>query len=218
MPTRSLLAAILCAGLVVTVVAAQQQTESETPSGPRLPDDPRLLELHKDFVTRCEKLAKEYEREDDRSKARVCYEEILKLAPGYPRAETALARIRQAESTAQRRVVDVAANKGWQDTGVELIAGMPLAIKATGSWTFRVSHELSPDGIPIPEDLRDFNLGSLIGRVVEDDPADARPFLVGGGTEFVSEVSGRLYLCMYDSVHEDNSGKLHVEIQGTFDE
>lgn len=184
---------------------------------PRLPDDPKLLELHKEFVTKAEKLARDYEKNNDLDKARACYEEILRFAPGYPKAEAALAKIRQDEATANRKVIDVLANKDWQDTGVDLIVGKPVVLKATGAWTFKMSHVLSAEGVPIPDELRDFNLGSLVGIVVDGDPKDAKPFLVGNGTEFVSEVAGRLYLRMYDTDVSDNSGKLKVEITGTFD-
>jgi len=195
--------------------AAKGQEEAE--KGPRLPDDPKLLELHKDFVLKAEKLAKEYEREDEPEKARVCYEEILRLVPGYPKAEAMLAKMRLDEATADHKSLVVHANRGWQDTGVDVIAGKPVAIRSAGTWTFRITAPLSPDGMAIPEELRDFNLGSLIGAVVDGDPNDAKPFFVGSNTEFVAETSGRLILRMYDSDPEDNAGKLEVEILGTFE-
>lgn len=212
-----LLAACVAWSAVVARNQGQDAGSKNKADEVRLPDDPRLLELHKEFVTKAEKLARDYEKDKDLDKARICYQEILRVVPGYPKAEAALAKIRTDEATADRKVLDVMANKDWQDAGIELIEGKPVVIRAMGTWHFKMIHELSPEGIPIPEELRQFNLGSLVGIVVEGDPRDAKPFLVGAGTEFVSEVSGRLFLRMYDTDVTDNSGKLKVEITGTFD-
>lgn len=226
-----LLAVTLACCLAAGTIWAQRQGQpgrrppgAQEPGGgqqqkppPNLPDDPKLLDLHKDFVVKVAKLAKDYERNNQTDKARVCYEQILKLLPGHPEAEAMLAKIRETEATAERRVFDVQANKGWQDTGVHLIAGKPVRIQADGSWLFRMSHQLGPDGMSIPKELRDFNLGSLIGLVAVGDPKDARPFFIGSEIEFTADTSGPLLLRMYDSDPADNSGKLNVEIRGTFE-
>ncbi|MEX2558657.1 MAG: hypothetical protein WD403_02030 [Pirellulales bacterium] len=196
---------------------AAQQRQAEEPKRPELPDDPKLLELHRDFVVKAARLAKDYERGNQIDKARACYEQILKLVPGHPDAEEALANIQQKEATAQRRTIEVHANKGWQDTGVVLIAGKPVSVHAEGSWSFRMSHQLGPDGMEIPEELRDFNLGSLVGLVAAGDPEEARPFFIGSSKEFRAPLSGPLMLRMYDSDPSDNAGKLSIEIRGTFE-
>lgn len=179
---RIAVAAVLC---LCAVEAAWSQVPGGGPGGPRprgpgggeekkemkLPDDPKLRQIHGQFVTAAEKLAGEYERANQMDKARACYEEILRLVPNYPPAEEKLGKIRERESTAQRKIVDVMANQGWQDTGIRAIEGKPLVFKADGSWTFRVSYQLDANGIPIPAELRDFNLGSLVGMII--DPSDA---------------------------------------------
>lgn len=216
-------AAVALLALLVTGALLAQRPKGAAPSPGdkknevRLPDDPKLLKLHEEFVTKAEKLAKDYEKDEKVEKAVACYEEILRLVPNYPKAVAALTKIRQREATADKKIFEVQADKGWQDSGVTLIQGKPVSIRASGKWIFRMEHELGPDGIPIPEDLREFNLGSLLGLVVDGDPKDAKPFLVGSGTEFVSEVSGKLLLRMYDGKMEDNAGKMKVEIVGTFE-
>lgn len=184
---------------------------------PKLPDDPKLLELHKDFVIKAARLAKDYERNKEIEKARACYVEILKLIPGHPDAERMLANIREKEATAERKVLEVHANRDWQDTGVIVIPGKPVLIESAGTWTFKMIREMGPDGVKIPEELRDFNLGSLIAVVAGAKPDEAKPFFVGSKLEFVAQEPGRLLLRMYDSDVSDNTGKLSVEIHGTFD-
>ncbi len=144
---------------------------------------------------------------------------ILKLIPRLPEAEQALAKIKEKELTAERKRMVVNANGGWQDTGVDLLAGKPVAIEATGNWTFRMSNDLSPDGMEIPEELRDFNLGSLIGVIGNANAGKngPKPFLIGSNVEFTPEKGGRLYVRMYDSDPSDNAGKLNVDIHGTFE-
>ncbi|MBX7167487.1 MAG: hypothetical protein K1X74_14250 [Pirellulales bacterium] len=190
--------------------------QPEAPPAVELPSDPRLLALHRDFVTKAEKLAGEYERTADIGKARDVYVQILKLVPNYPPAVKKLDEIRQREATADRRVLDVQADGGWQPTGVFVEPGRPVRIKAAGEWTFRMVHRLSADGMQIPEELRDFNLGALVGMIATEDPEKAKPFLVGSQYEFVAELPGQLLLRMYDSDPSDNQGRLNVEITGTF--
>jgi hypothetical protein len=128
-----------------------------------------------------------------------------------------LALIKQKELTAERKQLEVFANQDWQDSGVTLLAGKTVVIQAAGNWNFKMSHQLGPEGMEIPKELRDFNLGSLIGIVAAGDPKDAKPFYIGTGLEHTAEQTGRLFLRMYDSDTTDNVGKISVEIQGTFD-
>jgi hypothetical protein len=186
--------------------------EEEAP----LPTDPRLLQLHRDFVVKAEKLATEYEQKKQLDKARVVYEQILKLVPKHPKAVQALAELDQQELTAERKVVEIFANKRLQETGVFVVPGKPLHISVEGSWTLNISHSLGPNGMEIPEELRGFNLGSLVGGVDTGNPEEFKPFLIGGDFEFVAEEQGQLVLGMWDSEHQDNAGKLSVTIQGTF--
>lgn len=197
--------------------AAQEQDKNNATQAPDIPDDPKLRELYKDFVTRAERLGREFEKARQYDKARTCYEQILKLVPGYPAAEAALAKLRQREATAVRRSLDVVANKGWQDTGVVVLPGKPLTIRAEGTWNFRLAAALGPNGMEIPKELRDFNLGALVGMVVASDPSEAKPFFVGSELDMVAEERGRLWLRMYDADPSDNAGKLSVTIEGTFE-
>ncbi len=194
---------------------AEESEESETPRV-ELPSDPRLLSLHRDFVRKAERLASEYEKANENQKARDVYEQILKLVPNYPAAMEKLDEIHRRESMAERVTMTIHANRPWQDTGIRLIAGKPVQIEAKGKWTFRMTHTLPADGMEIPEKLRDFPLGALVGVIDSPDVEEPEPFFIGSKFEFDAPVSGRLLLRMYDSNPTDNTGKLTVEIKGTF--
>jgi hypothetical protein len=102
--------------------------DSEAPKVRPLPSDERLLTLHRDFVKKAETLAKEYEGDKDWGKARAVYEEILKLVPQYGPASTKLAEMLSRESSAKVANISVKANEGWQDTGIDLLAGKPVQL------------------------------------------------------------------------------------------
>jgi tetratricopeptide (TPR) repeat protein len=184
----------------------------------KLPEDPRLLELHKGFVIGAEKLATEYEAKGQIDKARSCYEEILRLVPSYTQAADKLAVVKQKEAIAEHRTIDVYANKGWQDAGVNIYTGKPVSLKASGAWTMKMTYNnLPPDGVEIPKELRDFPLGALVGMIATSPTeADAKVFIIGTSTSFTAERDGRLFLRMYDSDPEDNLGKISVYVEGTF--
>lgn len=205
------------AGAQVTAGTSLKGGDAKS-SEPELVADPRLQKIQKNFVIEAATLAKDYEKKRDIEGARNCYEQILRLVPHHPAAEEALKRIRDEERTAEKKKLQVRANEGWQDTGVIVLANRPLSIHAEGVWTFKMEHQLSADGMKIPEDLRDFNLGCLVGRIVTSgDAEESKPFEIGKDAEFTPEATGRLQLRMYDSDPSDNKGQLNVEIQGTFE-
>lgn len=192
-----------------------QQREEEPQ--PELPSDQRLLALHRTFITQAERLALEYERDRDLDKAKVVYQEILKLVPQYEPAQLKIAAIQQLEANAQRKTFEVRADRPWQDTGVTLIPGKPITIRANGSWTFTFSAELTAEGIKIPDELKEYNLGSLVGYVDTGNPETSQPFVLGLEKAWVPEHAGRLYLQMYDNDPRDNEGTLTVEFVGSFE-
>lgn len=200
-----------------------EEEEEEEPPAP-LPTDPRLLDIHRDFVRKAERLATEYENAGEYDKARDVYIEVLRLVPTYTPGVEKMNKLREQLATAERVVVDVFADRDWQDSGISLIQGKPVRIQARGEWTFKMTYKLPADGVEIPEKLRDFNLGALVGvidpsnpeEIDEDNEEAIEPFLIGSKFEFDAPISGRLMLRMYDSDTKDNAGKLSVEIKGTF--
>ncbi|HEX4144350.1 MAG TPA: hypothetical protein VHY91_12650 [Pirellulales bacterium] len=179
--------------------------------------DKRLTALHAEFIKKAEKLAGDYVRTKQPDRAVVVYEEILKLVPDEPRAKQQLDRLRQFEATAGRKVFEVQANRDWQDTGVRVIAGKPLKMTASGTWTLNLSADLGPDGLEMPKVLKDFKFGSLIGMV--DDPAAKEPkyFAIGSAKDLTTDQSGPLLVRIHDPDPSDNHGALTLEITGRYD-
>ncbi len=225
-----LIAALGCVWLVSSTAQAQRLGRTRQPGYNRpplteaapkpkpLPTDKRLLALHVDFVKKAMALAEEYKRKKEVDKAIDCYEEIVKLVPSYTDAHQQLGVLRRNELSAQTTEFEVRADKGWQSTGITLIPGKPISIRATGAWTFSFTQKLGPDGIPIPEELRDYNLGCLVGMIDTGDPKDALPFVVGAQKSFVAEKTGKLYLRMYNSRLNDSTGSLKVQFLGRYKE
>ena len=199
---------------------ARTQGQNEKPAEPNyppLPNDQRLLALHREFVSKAVTLAAEYERNRQPDRAAAVYGEILKLVPAHAKARQALDKLHERQLSSNRTVFHVFANKGWQDTGIQTIEGKTMRVAANGSWTFNMSHELGPDGMEIPEVLRGFKLGSLIGVIGGGDPKKTKPFYIGTGTEFSAERSGPLLVKMHDSDPSDNQGKITLEMTGQFE-
>ena len=199
----------------------QQQDAEQAPGKPKdgefkVPTDPRLVEAYEKFIKDMEKVALDYERTGQSDKAKEVYKDMLRVVPVYSEAQSKLEKIKGKELTAEKKIINLQVNEGWQDTGLDCVEGKPLVIVADGEWTFKLTKKVTPDGIEIPKDLRDFPLGALVGVIVSSDDKENRPFLVGSKLEITAKKSGRLKLCVYDNDPSDNLGRLNVTISGTF--
>lgn len=225
--TGMLIVASTIVFVAATVAAPKKGSRNGTPTSANgkeaegemeLASDPQLQKLQRTFVVDAARLARDYEKKKDIESARACYEQILRVVPHHPEAERALKEIHTAEMTKEKKMLIVKATEGWQDAGINVIADRPLTVRADGTWTFAMKQDLSADGMEIPKDLRDFNLGCLVGKIVAvGDTEDSKPFMIGKEIELTPEKPGRLFLRMYDYDPSDNKGLIKVEIQGTFE-
>ncbi|RIK79862.1 MAG: hypothetical protein DCC68_12110 [Planctomycetota bacterium] len=204
----------------------QPNRENQGPAKGELPADEKLMGLYLNFVRDAEKLAKDYEAAGKTEQARGVYLEILKFAPNYKPAKDKLEQFREKEETADKKSVEVHANQGWQETGITTVPGKLLTITATGTWTCKINQEVGPEGLQVSEQLKDCNVGSLVGVVVPPPEKDAsgrtkdvvlQPFSVGAEKQFTPSIAGKLMFRIYDIKTADNSGKLKVEVMGTFE-
>jgi len=129
--------------------------------------------------------------------------------------------------------VDVAimGNQAWGDTGVDVVAGEPLTIRATGQISVGRSAkgkwddptQVGPEGTFLYGDnilKKDFPLASagsgpapcfcLIGRI-----GDSQPFFIGGSRSWKPTESGRLFLGINDFDVSDNKGEFVAHIEKT---
>jgi hypothetical protein len=114
--------------------------------------------------------------------------------------------------------VMIQADRGWQSSGIKLMAGKSYNITASGRY------EIANDGQPWPcepggvtIDYYDGRpLGMLLGAIDgrTGDTTLARPFSISLGTTITPKVNGTLYLRVNDSPGQldDNRGTLTVTI------
>jgi hypothetical protein len=116
----------------------------------------------------------------------------------------------------------VAADRGWQSSGIRLEAGRKYQLRASGR--YQVAKEprvwwCEPGGVTIRY-YRGLPLGILLAAVRDDDGREKstlgllNPIVVGLETTLVAPRSGTLYLRINDSAGSlaDNAGSLEVEI------
>ncbi len=116
----------------------------------------------------------------------------------------------------------VAADRGWQSSGVVVEAGQKYRLRASGRYQVAGGEHpwmSEPGGVTIRYE-RGQPLGILLAAVRSDDPAEnspsglIRPIVVGLETTLTAPRSGTLYLRVNDSAGglADNSGSAEVEI------
>ncbi|MEE2641799.1 MAG: hypothetical protein VX768_14320 [Planctomycetota bacterium] len=190
--------------------------EGKNRAMPDLPNDPKLIRIHKAFADEAMKIARDYERDRDFDSAMAVYGQVVRLIPEHTDAKTRLNLLREREKQADRILLKVDAAKTWQSTGIRLIQNKPVTILSKGTWTFTLQEELGTDGMAIPKELKEFNLGSLVGRIDTGESTMEKPFVIGTKKELIPKKSGVLYLQMFDLDVSDNEGEIDVQITGTF--
>lgn len=119
-------------------------------------------------------------------------------------------------------LVTVAADRGWQNSGLRLEGGVAYRLTASGRYVVAQKPQpwvCEPGGVSIRY-YRGRPLGLLIAALRPDDPADdgfsalQRSAVVGLETTLTPNETGTLYLKINDSAAEldDNTGELKVEI------
>jgi hypothetical protein len=193
--------------------------QPQPPAAAPLPNDDRLMALHRRFVQDAEKLAAEYEQKKQLDKAAAVYREMLKLVPAYKSAQESLNKIETIEANTNQISVSIEAKDWWQDTGIRLIEGKPIKMAAQGTWNLKLQHDLGPEGIDMEKLPKGCNLGELIGVIVQpgDDPKKMKPFAIGSKHSMVADRAGALWVAMCDFDHKDNSGHIVLTCVGRFE-
>lgn len=117
---------------------------------------------------------------------------------------------------------DVAANRGWQATGVRVAAGQKFRVRAEGE--FVISQQPKPwrcdsDGVTL-EYFRSQPLGKLLMAIlqpIQDEPATTeklKTLPIGSSATLAVEESGEVFFRVNESIGNlvDNSGDFHVTI------
>ncbi len=159
---------------------------------------------------------------------------VATLEHGYDFERMAIRFERGEPLSRERREFKVAADRGWQSSGVWLEAGKTYRVTARGRYQIAIENvagveqawPCEPGGVTIEyHDGRP--LGMLLGAIFEGgrgkakgggrelgDAAFAKPLAIGLGAGITPEVSGTLYLRVNDSAARlgDNRGALTIRI------
>ncbi len=148
---------------------------------------------------------------------------VMNVDYGYDVARAAIDFRKGAPLVAEGAVVEIAADRGWQSSGILLEEGGSYRLTASGR--YQVADEpvvwwCEPGGVTIRYD-RGRPLGMLLAAVHDDDfdgstvSALGLPQPIGLAREMFIERSGTLYLRINESAGDlaDNAGKLTVRIE-----
>jgi hypothetical protein len=145
---------------------------------------------------------------------------VATLDHGYDFKRTAIRFERGTPLSRERRELAIAADRGWQSSGVWLEQGKTYRLRAHGRFQIAVEDGVAwpcePSGVTIEyHDSRP--LGMLVGAIVPEGAGDAtfaKPQAIGVGCDITPEVSGTLYLRVNDSAARlgDNRGTLTISI------
>jgi len=135
------------------------------------------------------------------------------------------------EAPLLEKTVDVPAESGWVDTGIDLRAGEVVRFAAAGEIDLQKGNPgavCGPGGIDLvtsDQPIPNSNLGALIGKVVqlvaervdEDSGLEIRDevfylFLIGEDASVAVPFKGRLYLGVNENVLRDNGGAYSVVV------
>lgn len=144
------------------------------------------------------------------------------LEYGYDFRRTAINFTPGRNLAGQSAKVTVAADRGWQNSGIRLEAGVTYRLRASGRYQVANQPQIwwsEPNGVSIRY-YRGQPLGILLAAVRPDRPepnapsALLRPISIGLGAELTPKQSGTLFLRINDSSGElsDNAGTLVVEV------
>jgi hypothetical protein len=114
-------------------------------------------------------------------------------------------------------VIQVAANRVWTDSGIDVRRGDRISFVASGTAHVAPTADCGPDGYgnrpagddrsgyPIPE----VPIGALIGRI-----GNSTPFVIGANTQAITmPTTGRLMLGINDNNVRDNGGGFSVRVR-----
>ncbi|MCE5266419.1 MAG: hypothetical protein LLG00_00840 [Planctomycetaceae bacterium] len=143
---------------------------------------------------------------------------------GYdvPRVAVDFAPAKQRPAAKSPRTVAVAADRGWQNSGLRLDAGKRYRLAATGRYQVAKEPKIwwcEPGGVSIRY-YHGQPLGVLLAAVRPDHPTSGSlsalvcPTVIGLGTTLSPKETGTLFLKINDSAGElaDNAGELSVRV------
>lgn len=144
---------------------------------------------------------------------------LANLDFGYDLARNAIEPLPAEPLMGASKSVTIAADRGWQSSGIHVEAGERYQLTATGRYQVAKKPKTwwcEPPGVTIRY-YRGRPLGMLLAAIVPDDDNDVaawRGTAIGASAELAAEHSGTLYLRINDAPGElsDNAGSLEVRV------
>jgi hypothetical protein len=131
--------------------------------------------------------------------------------------ESAASPALKATEAKTAKELDVAGDKAWTDTGMDVAVGETLVIESDGQVKYQ-SKFAGPQGLQrswmdltrsLPVNAA--GAGSLIGRIGEGEAAI--PFAIGAKKQVSVRRAGRLFLGMNQAANEAGEGSFHAKVQ-----
>lgn len=121
----------------------------------------------------------------------------------------------------REKIITVAGNQAWVDTGIDLDADVTLEIAAEGQITFRKNQLVGPDGdrsynaSDVIYPVNNSGVGALIAKIRYQNGNDSAPRFIGAQSikRVGSSEYGRLFLGINDNKTSDNTGSYRVTIR-----
>jgi len=129
------------------------------------------------------------------------------------------------------KVVTVAADAGWVDTGLDVVPGEVVLFRASGEINLQKGNPeaiCGPGGldlVTVEQPIPDANIGALVGKIAqlvasrkdEDSGQEIRDeifvlFPIGEEGAVAAPFKGRLYLGINENVLKDNGGEFAVAV------
>jgi hypothetical protein len=150
---------------------------------------------------------------------------VMNIEYGYDIARSAIVRKTAQAIPPSGATATIAADRGWQSTGILLTQGSTYDVGATGRYQVAETSKIwwcEPGGVTIHY-YQGRPLGTLLGAV-RDDTMPLRgstplvaPEAIGLGRTFTPQSNGTLYLKINESAADlsDNQGQITVRVQPT---
>jgi hypothetical protein len=144
----------------------------------------------------------------------------VEFTPGKPLTHNSPRPLGEGQGV---RAFTIAADRGWQNSGLRLEGGRKYRLTASGRYQVAKEPKIwwcEPGGVTIRY-YQGRPLGILLAAVRPDQPAAGstsallKPTVIGLGTTLSPPESGTLFLKINDSAGEldDNAGELKVEVR-----
>jgi hypothetical protein len=184
----------------------------------------KAQEAREAYLTQLGDLATGYEESGQTDLAQETLKQILRLRPDDDAIKLRLKTLENKAFDENQRIVEVDVTRGWITTGIKVTKGQPVRLQAEGQYRFTVNADLTPEGFPVKDVLRDMGAnvpcGALMGTVFSEPKQRNKPpqpgtlFTIGREVEITPEEDGILFVRLNVPSGTKSVGKVRVMVSG----